>query len=111
MKAAEEEEEKEKWLLVSKDLVEVDDDLLFLFGELPSLDIRPQIVRPPQPATLPAPVQPGELRKRSPAPMPVRVYVISELLVLFRSPRPLLQPGLVAARRSPHLRHSCTTQK
>lgn len=44
-------------LLVAEDGVEVEDGLLLLLGELAPLDVRPQVVRPPQPAALATPVQ------------------------------------------------------
>ena len=45
-------------LLVADDGVELDDGLLLLRGEGPALDVRPEVVGPPQPAALAAPVQP-----------------------------------------------------
>jgi hypothetical protein len=38
--------------------VELDDDVLFLLGDVAPLDVRPKIVDPPQPAALAAPEQP-----------------------------------------------------
>jgi len=38
--------------------VQVDDELLLGVGEQAPLEVRPQVVRPPQPAALPAPEQP-----------------------------------------------------
>ena len=45
-------------VLVAKDGVELEDGLLFLLGELPSLDVWPQVVGPSQPAALATPVEP-----------------------------------------------------
>ena len=45
-------------LLVADDGVELDDGLLLLGAEGPALDVRPEVVGPPQPAALAAPVQP-----------------------------------------------------
>ena len=45
-------------LLVADDGVELDDGLLLLRREGPALDVRPEVVGPPQPAALAAPVQP-----------------------------------------------------
>ena len=45
-------------LLVAKQCLEVDDDPFLMRGEVPSLDSRPEVVRPPQPAALAAPHQP-----------------------------------------------------
>ena len=38
--------------------MELDDGLLLLEGEAAALDVRPQVVGPPQPAALPAPREP-----------------------------------------------------
>jgi len=38
--------------------VELDDDVLFLLGDVAPLDVRPKVVDPPQPAALAAPEQP-----------------------------------------------------
>ena len=45
-------------LPVSKGGVKHDDDVLFLLGDVPPLDVRPKVVDPPQPAALAAPEQP-----------------------------------------------------
>jgi hypothetical protein len=44
----------------------------------------------------------GELRHGAPAALPVAEDEADELLVLFRRPRALLQPHLLAARLPPH---------
>jgi len=43
---------------VAKGGVELDDHLLLLLRDVPPLEVRPQVVDPPQPAALPAPQQP-----------------------------------------------------
>ena len=45
-------------LPVAEGLVEADDTVLLVGGEVAPLDVRPQVVDPPQPAALPAPQQP-----------------------------------------------------
>ena len=45
-------------LLVADDGVELDDGLLLRGAEGPALDVRPEVVGPPQPAALAVPVQP-----------------------------------------------------
>jgi hypothetical protein len=108
--------------------VELDDGLLLLQAELAPLDVRPEVVGPPEPAALAAPLQPcrkkgpcrmaseeawliSQRRKeqrtglggqRAPAAVAVLVNVGEQVLVLLRRPRPPLQSVLVAARRSPH---------
>ncbi|URE05244.1 hypothetical protein MUK42_03038 [Musa troglodytarum] len=90
-------------VLVSKDGVEVNDDLLLVLGELPPLDVRTEIVGPAESAAFAAPVQPGILRQVSPAPVAMPLDVLHQLLVLLRRPRPLLHDHLIAARRPPHV--------
>jgi hypothetical protein len=51
------------YLLVAEDAVELDDCLLLLEGEAAALDVRPQIVSPPQPAALTAPCEPCVSRR------------------------------------------------
>jgi hypothetical protein len=121
-----------RFLLVAEDAVELDDGLVLLEGEAAALDVRAEVVGPPQPAALPAPRQPchkinyfevkqpaayderdrsgkekrtvtGILGEGAPVALPVLVDVGDEPLVLLRRPRPFLQPGLVTARRAPHL--------
>ena len=43
---------------VAEERVELDDGLLLLERELAPLDVRPQVVGPPEPAALAAPLQP-----------------------------------------------------
>jgi hypothetical protein len=47
--------------------------------------------------------------QRAPASVAVLLNVGEQLLVLLRRPRPLLEPILLAARRSPH--HPCYTME
>jgi hypothetical protein len=47
-----------KTLLVSEDAVDVDDGALLLLGEGAALQVRPEVVDPPEPAALAAPLQP-----------------------------------------------------
>lgn len=75
-----------------------DDEIFLILCEVASLEVRPQIVYPSQPATLAATEQTGGLRKSSPATLAVLLNVIDELLVLLLGPRPLVGVPLVAAR-------------
>nr|GLL28306.1 hypothetical protein C4D60_Mb02t06470 [Ipomoea trifida]GMC93107.1 hypothetical protein C4D60_Mb02t06470 [Ipomoea batatas]GMD02407.1 hypothetical protein C4D60_Mb02t06470 [Ipomoea batatas] len=70
--------------------MKLDDELFFLLLELAPLDVRPEIVCPPEAAALPTAVKPSELRDCSPASMPVLSDVIYELFILLGRPRPLL---------------------
>lgn len=55
-------EKMENWvlvkLLVSEQAMELDNEFVFLFCEIPTLEIRSQVVYPPEPATLTASKQP-----------------------------------------------------
>ena len=44
-------------LPVAEGGVELDDDVFFLLGDVPPLDVRPKVVDPPEPAALAAPEQ------------------------------------------------------
>lgn len=68
----------------------MDDELLFVLGEPPPLDVRAEVVRPPEAAALATPVEARELRQPSPAPVAVLLNVVREQLILLRRPRPLL---------------------
>ena len=43
---------------VAEELVEADYEVLLVVGDVAALDVRPEVVEPPQPAALAAPVQP-----------------------------------------------------
>jgi hypothetical protein len=47
--------ERKKNILVAEQLVELDDELVLFLGEVAPLQVRPQVVDPPQSAALPAP--------------------------------------------------------
>ena len=87
---------------VPKDSMEFNDEVFLLLRERTSLEVRPQVVYPPQPAALATSLEPCEFRDRAPAAMAVFGYVIHELLVLLRGPEPLSQLLLVATRMPPH---------
>jgi hypothetical protein len=111
--------------------VELEDGAVLLGGEGSALDVRAQVVGPPQPAALAAPVQPcptkpltystrsderavgenmsrankltRELGEQAPVAGSVGLDEVDEQLVLLRRPRPLFHALSVAARRPPHL--------
>lgn len=106
--------------------MEVENGLLFFWGEVASLDVWPQVVGPSEPAALAASIKSckrGEhqtykavihKRKRerevptckfwecSPAAMAMLLNVLDQLLVFFRSPGTFLKAMLITAGRSPH---------
>lgn len=83
--------------------LQLENEALLLGGEGALLEIRPEMVGPPQPAALAAPHQPGVLLHRVPVPLPVLLHVLLQHPVLRRGPRPLLHPLLPAGRRRLHI--------
>nr|ACN31059.1 unknown [Zea mays] len=87
--------------------VERPNDPVLLVGVAAVLDVRPQVVEPPQPAALAAPVQPCFLRQGDPvAADAVQLDVAPQLLVLLGRPGSPLHARLVAARRAAHVRRA-----
>ena len=78
--------------------MELDDDVVFLLCEVAALEVRPQVVDPPQPAALAAAQQPRRLGKRPPAALAVGLDVGDEALVLLLGPGALVRVSLLAAR-------------
>ena len=82
--------------------MELDDEVVFFLGEVAPLEVRAQVVDPPQPAALPAALQPRRIGKRPPAALAVGLDVGDEPLVLLLGPCALVRVRLLAARRPPH---------
>lgn len=55
--------------------VEAADDAVFFLGEAAALDVRPQVIQPPQPATLPTSLQPYNTTSRT-TPLAVSAIII-----------------------------------
>uniref|UniRef100_A0A0A9F624 Uncharacterized protein n=1 Tax=Arundo donax TaxID=35708 RepID=A0A0A9F624_ARUDO len=71
--------------------MQADDGVLLLLREAAPLQVGAQVVDPPQPAALAAPLEPCELGHGAPAPDSVTDDVIVELLVFLRRPKPLAE--------------------
>ena len=82
--------------------MQADDELVLVVGEVAALEVRAEVVHPPQPAALAAARQARRLGQRAPAPFPVRPDVRHQPLVLLLGPRALVRVRLLAARRPPH---------
>jgi hypothetical protein len=94
--------EQGRCLLVSEQGVKLDDELVVVFGEVAALDVRAEVVHPPEPAALAAAQEARGLGQRAPAPLAVRLDVGDQALVLLLCPRALVRVRLLAARRPPH---------
>jgi len=105
------------WVPVAEDGVEADDELLLLRREGAALEVRPEVVDPPEAAALAAALQAGVPGHVAPRAMPAPQHVRHQLLVLLRRPQPLAQlrrrrrrPCIAAVRRRWTLRlpHCCS---
>lgn len=88
---------------VTKKAVQFDDDLILFFGEVAPLEVRPQVIDPPEAAALATAEEARGLRERPPATLAVRSYVGNELVVLLLGPCALVCVSLLAARRPSHV--------
>jgi hypothetical protein len=93
---------KKNVVLVSEDLVEIDDGVVLLVGEVATLEVWPEVVDPPKAAALAAPLQPGRLGQRPPASFAVGLDVGNQTQVFLLGPCTLVRVCLLAARRPPH---------
>jgi hypothetical protein len=87
---------------ISKQAVKFNNDLIFFFSEIASLEVRPQIVYPPQSATLATPKQTCSFGEGTPAALTMSTDVIDKALVFFLSPSAFVGVGFFTARRPPH---------
>lgn len=82
--------------------MKIDDNFIFVAGEVSSFEIRPEIVNPPETAALAATEETGGSRERSPAAFAVGFDVRDESLVFFFSPSTFVHVFFLAAGRSSH---------
>lgn len=85
-------------LLVAKKAMEFDDELIFFLSKVSSLQVRPQVIDPPEAAALPAAEEPGGLRQRPPAPLAVGPDVSYEPIIFFFGPCPFVRVGFLTTR-------------
>lgn len=89
--------------------MEVDDQGLFFISEVASLDVRPQVIDPPQSATLATPVEACFLGQVTPSPEPFLLYVLAQPRIFLGAPRPFLQPlRLVVVAGAARSSHFCS---
>lgn len=73
---------------VAEERMQMDNELFFLRGEGAAFEIRPEIVNPPETATLAAALQAGIPRHLTPTPLAVGEHVMHKLFVFLRRPQP-----------------------
>lgn len=83
--------------------MKLDDDFIFFFSEIASLEIRPKVIYPPQSAALAAPKQTSSFRKGTPAAFTMGADVTDEALVFFLSPSTFVGVGFFTARGPSHV--------
>jgi hypothetical protein len=94
--------ERERPVPVAELLVQLDDGVLLLLGEVAALDVRAQVVDPPEAAALAAAQQARLLGEGAPVAVAEALDVGDEDPVLLGRPRALVQTHLLAARSPPH---------
>lgn len=84
--------------LVSKQAMELDDELIFFFCEISTLEVRAKVVYPSQPTALAAPKQPCGFGEGAPAAFAMDADVIDEALVFFFGPSAFVGVSFLTAR-------------
>lgn len=82
--------------------MELDDELVFLLGEVSTLEVGAKVVDPPEAAALAAAEKTGGLGERAPAALAVGSDVGDEAVVFLLTPRSLVGVRSLAARRPSH---------
>ena len=82
--------------------MKLDDQLILLLGEVAALEVRPEVVDPPEAAALATAEEAGGLGQRSPATFAVRLDVGNEPVIFLLGPCSLVGVCLLAARGPPH---------
>jgi hypothetical protein len=98
--------------LISKEGVQFENKIVFVFRKIPSFQIRAKIIYPSQPATLTTPKQTCGLGERAPATLSMSLNILDKPLILFFGPSSFVSVTVGAARRSSHLfNNSCQKTK
>lgn len=99
---------KDMHLLVSQNRMKVDDCAVFFFREFTSLNIRPQIISPPQPAAFATPIKTSFLWKCPPTSMALLADIFHKLLIFFCCPWPFLHSTILLTAWNPtHINYTC----
>ena len=83
--------------------MKLDDGLLFRVGEFPELEVRAEVVGPPEPAALPTSLKAGVLGNEAPVTGAMLCNVGRELVIFFRCPLTSLHIILLTAWNPPHV--------
>jgi len=78
--------------------MELDDELILFLGEVAALQVRPQVIDPPEAAALAATEEARRLRERPPAALAVGPDVRDEPLIFFFGPCTFVRVSLLTAR-------------
>lgn len=82
--------------------MELDDELIFFFSEVAALEVRSEVVDPPQPTALAAAKKAGGFGQRAPAAFTVSSDISNEAIIFFFGPSSFVRVSLFTAWRSPH---------
>lgn len=85
--------------------MEADDEVVFLVGEVASLQIRAEVIDPTEPAALATSKQTGSFGERPPAAFAVGLDVADEAVVLLLGPSTFVGVLFLATRRPSHVSH------
>uniref|UniRef100_A0A2P2KAJ4 Uncharacterized protein n=1 Tax=Rhizophora mucronata TaxID=61149 RepID=A0A2P2KAJ4_RHIMU len=88
---------------VAKQGMHSDYKIILISSDVPSLDVRPQIVHPSQSTALSTSEQTCFFRQGPPMAFTVSLNILGKQCVFSRSPWPPMQTNLRATRSSPHL--------
>lgn len=78
--------------------MKLNNEFVFFFSEIPSLQIRPQIIYPSQSATLSTSQQSGGFGEGAPVALAVNPDVVDEARVLFLGPSAFVCVSFLTAR-------------
>lgn len=82
--------------------MEFDDHLVLLFGEVPALEVRPEVINPAETTALAAAEEPCGLGEGPPAAFAVGSNVSDQLIILLFGPCTFVGVSLLTTRRPPH---------
>jgi hypothetical protein len=88
---------------ISKECVQFENKIVFIFRKIPTFQIRPKIIYPSKPATFSTPKQTCGVRERAPAALSMSLNILDKPVILFSGPGSFVSITVCAARPSSHL--------